>query len=87
MRKTKKGTSGTRKGSSEELTASHLREALWETLKKVRNGEIHPERANAIAKGSKEILSVVKAEVLAHTLFKASGQDLKDFFGTPKAET
>lgn len=48
---------------------------------------MHPERANAIAKGSKEILSVVKTEMLAHAMFKGSGQDLKDFFGTPEEKT
>ena len=54
-----------RTGSKQgDLTSENLKQALWDTLQKLRNKKIQPNVANAIAKQSREILSVVRTELM-----------------------
>jgi hypothetical protein len=47
----------------EKLTAENLKSALWDTLNKVRSGEIQPSQADAIATQSREILRTVNTQL------------------------
>jgi hypothetical protein len=46
-----------------ELTATNLKNALWETLKDVRSGDKQPAEADAIATQAREILRTVKVQL------------------------
>lgn len=45
------------------LTASALKETLWETLTDLRHENILPNRADAIAAQSREILRTIKTQL------------------------
>ena len=45
------------------LTARNLKQALWKTLKDVRNRKITPGSADAIASQAREILRTVKVQL------------------------
>ena len=45
------------------LTASSLKDALWETLTDLKHDNIMPNRADAIAAQSREILRTVKVQL------------------------
>ena len=45
------------------LTASSLKEVLWETLNDVRSEQMLPNRADAIAAQSREILRTIKTQL------------------------
>ncbi len=49
---------------SKELNAENLKAELWDTLLKLRNREIPPAVALAVAANSREIMRVVRAELL-----------------------
>lgn len=46
-----------------KLTSESLKTELWDTLLKVKGKKLQPIVANAIAKQSREIMNVVKAEM------------------------
>lgn len=46
-----------------ELNATNLKQVLWQTLNEVRAKKIDVSTANAVALASKEIMSVVNAEI------------------------
>lgn len=65
--KRKNGTA-TRKGRSvatiiRPLTASSLKDVLWETLNDVKTEQMLPNRADAIAAQSREILRTIKTQL------------------------
>jgi hypothetical protein len=45
------------------LTASSLKDILWETLNDVRTEQMMPNRADAIAAQSREILRTIKTQL------------------------
>lgn len=45
------------------MTASSLRDVLWETLNDVRNNDMAANRADAVAAQAREILRTVKTQV------------------------
>lgn len=46
-----------------QLTSDTLKEELWDTLQKLKNKKIQPIVANAVARQSKEIMTVVRTEM------------------------
>lgn len=63
-----------------ELTANNLKDELWITLIKLRNREIPPQAALAIAANAREIMRVVRAEL---TIASATGTPpTKQMIGT-----
>jgi hypothetical protein len=46
-----------------ELTAANLKNELWQTLLGIKSKKVTPATANAIAKQSREIINIVKAEI------------------------
>lgn len=46
-----------------KLSAQTLKLALWETLNKVKDGDVQPSNADAIAVQAREILRTVNAEL------------------------
>lgn len=49
--------------STESLTASSLKTALWDTLKEIRSGDKQPGQGDAIASQAREILRTVKVQL------------------------
>ena len=47
---------------SNELTAENLKNALWDTLKCIKSGQIQPAQGDAIAAQAREILRTVKVQ-------------------------
>ena len=45
------------------LTASSLKNALWETLNKIRGGSMQPAEGDSIASQAREILRTVKVQL------------------------
>lgn len=46
-----------------DLTATNLKNALWETLTDIRDGKKQPAEADAIASQAREILRTVKVQL------------------------
>jgi len=46
-----------------DLTASNLKNALWDTLKDIKTGSIQPGQGDAIASQAREILRTVKTQL------------------------
>lgn len=46
-----------------ELTAVNLKNALWETLQKVKNGEMEPGQADSIASQAREIIRTTTVQL------------------------
>lgn len=46
-----------------KLTASNLKQELWNTLLLVQNQGLAPEQANAVSRASREILQTVKTQI------------------------
>lgn len=46
-----------------DLTATNLKNALWETLNDVKDGKKQPAEADAIASQAREILRTVKVQL------------------------
>lgn len=53
-----------------DLNATNLKEVLWETLNKVKNDEITPHQAGAIAAQAREILRTVNIQLKTATQAK-----------------
>ena len=49
--------------TNDKLTAGNLKDALWETLQKVRKGEMDAGNADAIATQSREIVRTVNLQL------------------------
>lgn len=48
----------------DKLNAENLKAALWDTLGRVKDGDMLPSHADAIASQAREILRTVKIELL-----------------------
>lgn len=46
-----------------DLTATNLKDALWDTLNKVKDGSMQPAEADSIASQAREILRTVKVQL------------------------
>lgn len=66
----------------EALTASALKEVLWETLVSVKSQKLSPEIAHAVAHQAQEIMRVVRTEIaIAAMAGRKPGQALLTFGG------
>lgn len=45
------------------LTASNLKDSLWETMNKIQTGKMQPAEGDAIAAQAREILRTVKVQL------------------------
>lgn len=62
------------------LTASSLKDVLWETLTDLKQDNIMPQRADAIAAQSREILRTIKVQLqVAGQAKRGVPQDIVDF--------
>lgn len=62
------------------LTASSLKDVLWETLNDVKTEQMLPNRADAIAAQSREILRTIKTQLqVAGQSKRGVPQDIIDF--------
>ena len=46
-----------------ELTATNLKQALWETLDSVKNGKMQPSEGDAVATQAREILRTTNTQL------------------------
>lgn len=61
-----------------KLSAGNLKDILWDTLQKIRDGKIPLDQANAIAHQARAIARVVRTEIV---LVQAMGEKpTKDIF-------
>lgn len=68
-----------------KLTSENLKQELWDVLLKLKNKKIQPIVANAIAKQSREIMTVVRAEM---AIAVANGsKPNKNLIGASKEES
>lgn len=56
--------------ANDKLTSQGLTSALWDTLQRLQKGEIEPQEANAIAAQSREIIRVVRTEIVAQSALR-----------------
>lgn len=49
--------------TTNDLTASNLKNVLWDTLNDIKNGVIQPGQGDAIAAQAREILRTVKVQL------------------------
>lgn len=64
----------------QELTASNLKTALWETLGAVKDGNMLPSQGDAIASQAREILRTVKVQLQISAQSKAAvPKSLREF--------
>ncbi len=61
VKKTKKQT--IKNQPAQDLTASNLKNLLWETLQGIKNGKIEAKDGNAVAAQSREICRVQKMQI------------------------
>lgn len=47
----------------EKLTAQNLKNTLWDTLQKVKNGELEPSKADSIATQAREIIRTTNTQL------------------------
>ena len=55
-----------------ELTASNLKQALWDTLNDIKSGVVQPGQGDAIASQAREILRTVKVQLQVTSQSKRS---------------
>lgn len=55
-----------------DLTATNLKEALWETLNDIKSGVVQPGQGDAIAAQAREILRTVKVQLQVTSQAKRS---------------
>jgi hypothetical protein len=48
---------------NKELTATSLKNALWDTLQSIKDGTVQPGQGDAIASQAREILRTVKVQL------------------------
>lgn len=56
------------KGENMKLTAENLKNELWDTLKKVKSGEMHVKTANSVSSSAANIIQVVKTEIMVQKM-------------------
>ena len=56
----------------QDLSATSLKNALWETLNAVKSGELQPAPADSIATQAREILRTVKVQLQVSSQAKRS---------------
>lgn len=49
--------------TEQTLTATNLKQALWETLNDIKSGAVQPGQGDAIASQAREILRTVKVQL------------------------
>lgn len=59
----------------ESLNAINLKTALWDTLQKVRSGEMTPGTGDAVASQAREILRTVRTQL---AVFSQAGKSVSD---------
>lgn len=59
----------------DKLTAINLKAALWDTLNKVKRGEITPGTGDVVASQAREILRTVRAQL---AIFSQAGKSVSD---------
>jgi len=59
--------------AEEKLDAINLKSALWDTLQKVRSGEMTPGSADAVASQAREILRTVRTQL---AIFSQAGESV-----------
>jgi hypothetical protein len=66
--------------TNDKLTAGNLKEALWDTLQKVRSGEMDAGNADAIATQGREIVRTVNLQLrVAHQSKRPIPTDVMNF--------
>jgi len=61
------------KKTEEKLNAVNLKAALWDTLQKVRSGEMTPGSADAVASQAREILRTARTQL---AIFSQAGESV-----------
>lgn len=46
-----------------ELSATNLKDALWDTLNQVKNGDMQPSQGDAVASQAREIIRTVNTQL------------------------
>ena len=65
---------------SNQLNAEQLKNALWDSLKAVKTGQMHPGQADAVAGLGREILRTVRVQLqIASQTKRSVSQDVIDF--------
>lgn len=65
---------------SDELTAVSLKAALWDTLRKVRSGDMDPATADSVAVQSREIIRTTRVQLaIMREAKRPVSQELEDF--------
>lgn len=65
---------------SNQLNAQQLKEALWDSLKAVKSGQMQPAQGDSVAGLGREILRTVKVQLQVSNQSKRSvPQDVIDF--------
>jgi len=59
----------------ENLSAKNMKTLLWETLQKIKNGEVDVAQADAIALHCREIIRVIKSQ---QSIIKQSGEKITE---------
>lgn len=62
----------TTKKTEQDLNASNLKAALWDTLRDIKSGVIQPGQGDAIAAQAREILRTVKVQLQVTSQSKRS---------------
>jgi hypothetical protein len=66
--------------TNDKLTAGNLKDALWDTLQKVRKGEMDAGNADAIATQGREIVRTVNLQLrVAHQSKRPIPTDVMNF--------
>lgn len=64
----------------QQLNATNLKTALWETLNAVKNGEMQPNQGDAVASQAREIIRTTNIQLrIAQQAKRNVGTDLIDF--------
>ncbi len=75
------------KSMKKALTASNLKEALWDTLQQVRGGDVTPAQAGKVSNLAREVVRVLNTElqIMAKTKMEVS-DDVRAFVGNDGEE-
>lgn len=70
--------------ASKKLCAVNLKDALWDTLQSIQNGQLQPAEGDAIAGQAREILRTVKVQLqVVGQAKRAVPQEIIDFAEQP----
>lgn len=73
-------------GDSKDLSALNLKSALWDTLQKVKSGEITPASGDVVAAQAREILRTIKVQL---AIFSQAGKSVSEelvIFANPRSK-